>query len=140
MSWWSGRTRQNQSEVDAWVRQRVSVDVPADSFDRVWVGFRRRLRDTPPAPVPWELALAVRRLQWWSRGLAAALVLVTAVLVLVLSGWTPGQASGRSGRTRGLAVVTGRPGAILGPPPADVAARSAAPLRDRRIVYDGALR
>jgi hypothetical protein len=140
MSWRRRRTRQEQSDVDTWVQQRLSVEVPEDSFGRVWVGFRRRLLITQPAPTLWELALTVQRLQWWSRGLAAALVLVTAGLVLVLSGLAPEQASGRSSRAQGLALETGRRGAIFGPSPADIAAIPAAPLRDRRIVYDRALR
>jgi len=73
-------------DVDGWVRERLASDVPEGSFDRVWSGAVRRVEATSETETaPWELALAVRRLQMWRRGLAFGLAVVTVVLVAVLT-------------------------------------------------------
>ncbi|MBT4504229.1 MAG: hypothetical protein HOC74_41265 [Gemmatimonadetes bacterium] len=81
--WWG--KKEGEKAVDAWVRKRLSGDVPEDSFDRVWSGAVRRVEATSAAEAaPWELALTVRRLQMWRRGLAFGLTMVTVLLVAVV--------------------------------------------------------
>ena len=84
MSWWQRSARHPADEpVDRWARQTLVVTVPGDSRERVWRGFAGSMGRTPRRP-PWELERALWRLRLWTRGLAAGLAVVSAILVIVL--------------------------------------------------------
>jgi len=81
--WWKGKDK--DGKVDEWARNRLSAEVPEDSFSRVWAQVFRRIGSAPVVgQTSWELALTVRRLRLWTRVLAGGLAAATAILALVL--------------------------------------------------------
>ena len=136
--WW--RNRRGDEIIDEWVRERLSVDVPEDSFERVWTQVQRRIgMASVGQQTPCELALMVRRLQLWTRGLAGGLVVVTAILALVLTnafGWIETPSVGGDSKQMGD-MVQGDGG--LGSEPRSTEAHyiSYHLLKDKRIIYGG---
>ena len=136
--WWKNRS--GDEDIDEWVRHRLSVDVPEDSFERVWTQVQRRIGQASVGQqAPWELTLMVRRLQLWTRGLAGGLVVVTAILTLVLTNafdWM-GTPSVGGDREHTDAMVQGA--GILGGRPRSTETHYASYhlLKDNRIIYGG---
>ena len=141
--WW--RKRDEGNGVDEWVRNRLGVEVPGDSFARVWAGATRsKEAESVRRQPPWELALTVHRLRLRTRALTAVLTVVVTVLGMVLVNfrgvgreemWEGSEKPAVAGSKEKMDGELVRRSQLVGLSEKD-ACRLYSLLRDQRIIYN----